>query len=79
MYDTVIATFQDPIYAGIYIVFMFFLALHLNHGFSSAFQTLGLRHKKYTPIINALGWLYSILVPLGFAAIPAIIYAKQFI
>lgn len=79
MYDTVIATFQDPVFAGLYILFMFFLALHLSHGFKSAFQTLGLRHKKYTPIINVLGWLYAVLVPLGFAMIPIVIYAKQFI
>lgn len=74
MYDTVLNTFRDPVYCGLYIVFMLFLGLHLHHGFKSAFQTLGLRHKKYTPIIAVLGVLYSILVPLGFALIPAIVY-----
>lgn len=77
MYDTVITTFQDPVFVGLYVLFMFFLALHLSHGFQSAFQTLGLRHKKYTPIINVLGWLYAILVPLGFAIIPIVLYVKQ--
>ena len=46
------------------------LCLHLIHGFQSAFQTLGLTHKKYTPLINALGWIYSIAICAGFAIMP---------
>ena len=57
-----------------YIIALLFLAFHLNHGFQSAFQTLGIEHKKYTPFIKLLGVLYSILVPLGYAIIPLIIY-----
>jgi succinate dehydrogenase / fumarate reductase cytochrome b subunit len=40
------------------------------HAFQSAFQTLGLNHKKYTPVIKFIGIAYAILVPLGFAIIP---------
>ncbi|HFC00107.1 MAG TPA: succinate dehydrogenase cytochrome b subunit [Phaeodactylibacter sp.] len=53
-----------------YVVCMIIIGLHLNHGFQSAFQTLGLNHKKYTPFIKGLGTAYSILIPLGFAIIP---------
>jgi succinate dehydrogenase / fumarate reductase cytochrome b subunit len=49
---------------------MIILAFHLQHGFQSAFQTLGINHKKYTPIIKTIGVAYAILVPLGFAIIP---------
>jgi succinate dehydrogenase / fumarate reductase cytochrome b subunit len=48
--------------------------LHLIHGFQSAFQTLGLNHPKYTPFIKILGWAFSIIVPLGFAAMPVYFY-----
>jgi succinate dehydrogenase / fumarate reductase cytochrome b subunit len=56
---------------------MLVLAFHLNHGFQSSFQTLGARHPKYTPLIKALGWGFSILVPLGFAFIPLYILLTQ--
>ena len=58
----------------VYLVGLVVLAFHLLHGFSSAFQTLGLRHKKYTPLIQGMGVLYSILIPLGFAIIPIYSY-----
>jgi succinate dehydrogenase / fumarate reductase cytochrome b subunit len=49
------------------------LAWHLLHGFQSAFQTFGINHKRYTPIIKVLGWIYTavicslfIMMPLSF-------------
>lgn len=64
------AQFTVEWYVGIYVLAMIFLIFHLNHGFQSAFQTLGLNHKKYTPIIKLSGTAFSVLVPLAFAAIP---------
>ncbi len=63
-------TFSQPIFVIIYIISMIGLAFHLMHGFASSFQTLGLNHKKYTPLIEFLGKAYSIVIPLGFAIIP---------
>ena len=57
-----------------YVVCMLILAFHLHHGFQSAFQTLGINHKTYTPTIKAIGVIYSIVVPLGFMLIPIYIY-----
>ena len=57
--------FHDPIRVGIYIVSFVFLALHLMHGFQSAFQSVGFNHNKYTPIIKKLSNIYAIVVPLG--------------
>lgn len=54
----------------IYCLAMVSLAYHLMHGFQSAFQTLGLNHKKYTPLIKTVGTAFSIIVPLIFAAMP---------
>ncbi len=61
----------------IYVISMIVLAFHLMHGFWSAFQTLGLTHKKYTPLIRGVGTIYSIIVPLAFAAIPVYMYLMQ--
>ena len=59
---------------ALYIVGVMSLAYHLMHGFSSAFQTLGINHKKYTPIIKMLGMGFSIIVPLVFAIMPISMY-----
>ena len=58
----------------VYVLGMISLAYHLMHGFQSAFQSLGLNHKKYTPLIKLLGKLFSIFIPLIFALMPIAIY-----
>ncbi len=72
----VIEEFSNGGYVIFYVVCFIILAFHLNHAFQSAFQTLGINHNKYTPVIKFLGTLYSILVPLGFALIAVIIYFR---
>jgi succinate dehydrogenase / fumarate reductase cytochrome b subunit len=52
-----------------YLLGFFSLGFHLLHGFPSAFQTLGLNHKKYTPIIHAAGVAFSVIVPGLFGVI----------
>lgn len=66
--------FKMPVYSLFYILCMIPLGFHLYHGFQSAFQTLGIKHKKYTPTIEFLGLALSILIPLGFASIPLVIW-----
>jgi len=77
LYTLVAATFSNIPFVIFYVVSMIVIGLHLSHGFQSAFQTLGLNHKKYTPIINGLGTAYSILIPLGFAIIPIVFYLTK--
>jgi len=70
----VIEKFKIPSFVVIYIASFLFLAFHLFHGFQSAFQTLGLNHKVYTPVIKSLGIIYTLLVTAGFILIPVYIY-----
>ncbi|NDK55933.1 succinate dehydrogenase cytochrome b subunit [Pontibacter fetidus] len=70
LYSEVVLAFKNPIYVGLYVISMIALAYHLIHGFQSAFQSLGLTHKKYTPFIQKFGYAFSVLICLGFAAIP---------
>ncbi|WP_422354769.1 succinate dehydrogenase cytochrome b subunit [Roseivirga pacifica] len=65
-YEEMVEKFHDPIRTGIYVLAFVFLALHLMHGFQSAFQSVGARHNKYTPAIQKLGKLYAIVIPAGF-------------
>jgi succinate dehydrogenase / fumarate reductase cytochrome b subunit len=69
-YEIVTQSFQNPIYSSIYILTMILLGFHLNHGFQSAFQTFGWNHKKYFPLIEKLGFIYSWITALLFASIP---------
>ena len=70
MYQAAILKFSNTWWSVIYLVAMILLAFHLVHAFQSGFQTLGLRHNKYTPFIKGFGVVFSILICLGFAIIP---------
>jgi succinate dehydrogenase / fumarate reductase cytochrome b subunit len=70
LYAQVVYWFGKGWYVALYVFCMCALAFHLWHGFASAFQTLGLRHPKYTPIITFVGRAFAIIVPALFAWIP---------
>lgn len=62
--------FKSPINVLIYLLGVISLGYHLMHGFQSAFQTLGINHKKYTPFIKSFGSVFSILISFIFAMMP---------
>ena len=69
--------FVDPIRVSIYCASFIFLALHLLHGFQSSFQSVGFRHTRYTPMIQKLGNIYAIGIPLGFIVIALFHFVSQ--
>ncbi len=77
LYSVMEAAFSQWWYVLIYVLAMVGLSYHLAHGFWSAFQTLGLQHKKYSPLIKNAGYIFAIVVPLLFAAMPVYIYIKS--
>ena len=79
LYETVAFAFQNFILALFYVLSMVVVGFHLYHGFQSAFQTLGINHPKYTPLIKTIGaWIFAIVIPAAFAAMPLYFYFKQF-
>lgn len=76
LYLEMLNVFQDPLVVIIYILGVIALGWHLLHGFQSAFQTFGLNHKKYTPLINGLGILYTVVVCALFSLMPVAFYLK---
>lgn len=74
LYAVMKETFSNIGWVILYVLSMISLAYHLLHGFASTFQTMGWNHKKYTPIIKAIGVGFSIIIPLLFAAMPVWIY-----
>lgn len=69
--------FHDPIRVGLYVLSFVFLSLHLFHGFQSAFQSVGVNHRKYTPVIKQLSNAYAVLVPLGFVVVAVFHFMTQ--
>ena len=70
MYQSVVMKFNNTWWSVIYLIAMVLLTFHLVHAFQSGFQTLGLRHTKYTAFIKGFGVVVSILICAGFALIP---------
>lgn len=66
--------FQQLWYVILYVVCMVAIAFHLSHGFTSAFQSIGLNHPKINSITKKLGMLFGIAIPAAFAIIPVYLY-----
>jgi len=60
--------FLSPIRVGAYVLAFVFLALHLLHGFTSAFQSMGATAGRKKALQN-FGRIYAFLIPLGFIVI----------
>lgn len=76
LYGEMKRVFSELWVVVVYVLGVISLGYHLMHGFQSAFQSLGWNHPKYTPLIKSLGFGFSILVPLIFAAMPVLMYLK---
>lgn len=74
LYAEMLEVFSHGWIVGLYIVGVIALFWHLYHGFQSAFQSLGINHKKYTPIIKTLGTGYSVIICILFALMPVAIF-----
>jgi len=70
VFEIVSATFVQPKYLTLYVIAMIIVGLHVNHGFWSAFQTLGMDHPKYMPAIKTVSVAFSLILTGGFGFIP---------
>jgi succinate dehydrogenase / fumarate reductase cytochrome b subunit len=61
--------FKVPAYDYIYLTCFALLGFHLYHAFYSAFQTIGLNHRIWTPVVKIFALVYAIIIPAGFAFI----------
>ena len=69
-YAMFVLGFQQPLVAGSYMVAMLLLGLHLNHGVSSLFQSLGLNHPRYNGVMRKLGPTLALIVVVGNSVMP---------
>ena len=72
-YEELIHKFESPTRVILYNISFIFLSLHLLHGFSSSFQTMGFNN-KYTYSLKFFTFSFSIIIPLGFILISVFHY-----
>ena len=70
LYEEMKEIFTNPLLFVLYMVGLVSLLFHLLQGFQSAFQTFGINHKRWTPIIKGLGIFYAVAICLLFAFMP---------
>ncbi len=76
LYRVVIDYFKEPIWVAWYVFAMAALGLHLSHGFQSSFQSFGFYHPKYNKCVKSLGYLFSIIIALGFSFLAVYCHIK---
>src|SRR5256886_6719318 len=73
VYSMIVYGFQNYYVSAFYVLGLFLLALHLSHGSSSFFQSLGFNDKKLTPRLALGGRIFAWLLFLGYTSIPVAI------
>jgi succinate dehydrogenase cytochrome b subunit len=74
LYRTEVEVFRNPLWVIFYVIGTLLVGLHLRHGISSAFQSLGLDHPRYTRRLVLWGVALAVLIGGGLAVIPVWVY-----
>jgi succinate dehydrogenase / fumarate reductase cytochrome b subunit len=74
IFNIVSSAFANPVYVAIYILAMIVAAIHVSHGFWSAFQTVGANHPKTMPLIRTISIAFAVIVGVGFGFLPIYIF-----
>jgi succinate dehydrogenase / fumarate reductase, cytochrome b subunit len=71
IYRMMVIGYRQPLVSGFYILGLGLLCLHLSHGASSMFQSLGWKNNDYGKFLDGFGRLAALLIFLGYGSIPA--------
>ena len=70
IYQQMAATFAGPLWVCLYVAAMIVVAVHISHGLWSMFQTFGLNHPRYMPLVMKLGLVAALAFGIGFGMLP---------
>lgn len=74
LFRLVAEMYSNPLYVGFYVVAMVLIGMHLNHGISSAAQSLGLSNQRFGRGLVLGGRVLAVLIAGGFAVLPLFMY-----
>jgi succinate dehydrogenase / fumarate reductase cytochrome b subunit len=74
-YENLVYSFRRIPVSVFYILAMLLLGAHLYHGLWSMFQSMGISHPRYTPVIKRAAAWVAILLVAGFISIPIAVLA----
>ena len=80
VFAMMVTGFRQPLVSGFYILAMALLCLHLSHGVSAMFQSLGLNNHTYAPLLNRFAKVAVLIIFLGYVSIPIAVllgYGKE--
>lgn len=77
LYRTEIEVFSEPAWVAFYVISTLVVGLHLRHGISSAFQSIGFDHPVYTRRVTVLGIVLAVVIAGGLALIPVLLYLRS--
>jgi succinate dehydrogenase / fumarate reductase, cytochrome b subunit len=80
IFKMMVVGFSNPLVSGFYVLGLAMLCLHLSHGASSMFQSLGWKNDAYRPILDRAAQVLAVLIFLGYTSIPVAIlcgYGKE--
>jgi succinate dehydrogenase / fumarate reductase cytochrome b subunit len=70
IYRMMVIGFKQPLVSAFYVLAMALLCLHLSHGASSMFQTMGFKNKYYGRFIDRAAKVAAVLIFIGYCSIP---------
>ena len=70
VYQMLVLGFSSYWVSGFYVLSIGLLCIHLSHGTSAMFQSLGLKNAEYADVIDCLAKVAAILIFLGYISIP---------
>src|SRR5205814_6275855 len=70
IFKMMVVGFENVWISGFYVVGIALLCLHLSHGVSSMFQSLGWKNQAYGPFLDKLARISALLIFLGYVSIP---------
>jgi len=73
IFKMMVVGFSKPLVSGFYVLGLALLGLHLSHGASSMFQSLGWKNETYRPFLDKAARVVAVLIFLGYASIPVAI------
>jgi succinate dehydrogenase / fumarate reductase cytochrome b subunit len=74
LYRLVRDVFSNPLWVAFYVPCVGVTGFHLWHGFSSAFESLGLNHPNLTPRVLKVGKVLAIVIGTGFVSLPLALF-----